>query len=287
MTKEILKLNLTYAGPDVDEGSMSVEDIAPALQGFASAYGKIVARKGLETKHNIRITGVERGSFTAVVEVWEWVGNNANQMIAVGTIVAGAAGVVQTIVSVIQLKKHAKNKPYTEKIVENISGNVSLIAVTNSENVTIEVPVEAFGYFKEGLLDQDLSKIARPIEAGKINTANIQAEMGGMALNEDISLAEKPFFELETVTITKTQEVWLVGTFNSLTKSTNKGYFILTDGTRVSYRLVNDRPEDLYSFFIYKGPVRVRCIANMDENLKVNSLDVFEVQKMQGEIFRA
>jgi len=282
--KEVLKLRLTYEGPDVKDGSMSVEDIVPALQGFSSAYGKIVSRKGIESKHNIRVTAVEKGSFITLIEVWEWIGSNASQLQAVGAAVGGATGVVALILQAIQLKKHTKNQPYSEKVSHAPNG-VSLISVTNSENVSIEVPVEAFTVFKEGLLDQDLSKIARPVEAQKIDSAKIVAEAGGWRGEESISLQDKPYFDLETVSITKTQEAWLVGRFNSLTKTTNKGSFILTDGTRVPYRLTNENPEDFYPFFIFKGTVKVRCIANMDENLKVSSLDIFEVQKMQSDIF--
>ncbi len=284
MKKEALKLHLTYTGPDVDDGSMSIEDIVPALQGFSSAYGKIVAWKGIETKHNIRITGVRKGSFDSLIEVWEWVGNNADHLQAVGAVVGGATGIVALIMQVIKLKKHTENKPYTEKVAHN-TGNVSLISVTNSENVTVDFPLEAFSLFKEKLLDQELSKIARPIESGKIESATIKAEVDNSVIEQSISTKEKPYFELETVSITKTQEVWLTGSFNSLTKTTNKGSFILTDGSRVSYRLASEKPEELYHFFIHKGPVKVRCIANMDENLKVSSLDIFEVQKTQLDIF--
>ena len=40
---EAVPFNLRYKGPDVDDGSMSIEDIVPVLEGIASAYGRIEA----------------------------------------------------------------------------------------------------------------------------------------------------------------------------------------------------------------------------------------------------
>src|SRR5713101_1739972 len=59
---EVVPFVLKYEGPEVDDGSMSIEDIVPVLQGFASAYGKIASEQGVGVQHRIRITGVERGS---------------------------------------------------------------------------------------------------------------------------------------------------------------------------------------------------------------------------------
>ncbi|XOB46484.1 MAG: hypothetical protein ACKKMV_03470 [Candidatus Nealsonbacteria bacterium] len=281
--KESLRVTLKYTGKDVDDGTMSIEDIIPVLQGFASAYGKVVSNKGFTSEHKLRIVGVERGSFDILLEAWEWIGAHSDQIQAISAMLGGGAFTVVTIIlGVIQLKKHTGNQPYTEKIT---GADNTLISVKNSKNVTIEIPVDVFQLFKERILDPDLAKIAKPLEKGRVDSAEIKVIHKKKELKEKITFDEKIYFDTETVSIIKTKELWLVGAFNSLTKSTNKGFFILNDGTRVTYRFANENPEELYPYFLYKGPVKVKCKAHIDENLKVTLLDVFEVQKLQAELF--
>jgi len=279
--REKIDIILKYSGTDVDDGSMSVEDIIPALQGFASAYGKIAALKNLDTQHKLRVTGVQKGSFHVLLEVWDALGKSANNLTGLSICSSAGLFVVAGIIKLISLKKHVRNEPYTEKI---NSENQSII-INNSKNVSLEVPIIIFNIFKEKILDIDINKIVRPLEEGRIDSTCIEATYDNEVISEKVEINEKKYFDVESVTVTKTQETWLVGKFNSLTKSTNKGFFILTDGTRVSYQLISEKPELLYHYFIYSGPVKVRCVAHMDENLKVASIDIYEIQKLQTEIF--
>ncbi len=282
--KEILQITIKYTGKDVDDGTMSIEDFVPVLQGFASAYGKVVSVKGLTSEHKLRIIGVEKGSLDIVLEVWEWIGENAPQLQTISTLVgSGAIGVVSIILGVLRIKKHIGNKPYTENISKDDSPQ---IIVTNSKNVKIEFSIEVFKIFKEELLANDFAKIVKPLEKDKIESAQIIVKNKKQKIEETITLEEKPYFDVGTISITETKEAWLTGSFNSLTKSTNKGFFILNDGTRVSYQFATKTPEQFYPFFIYRGPVRVKCIAQVDENLKVTFLDILEIQKLQIELFK-
>jgi hypothetical protein len=62
------------------------------------------------------------------------------------------------------------------------------------------------------------------------------------------------------------------------------GHFILIDGTRVFYEYKGDNPEGFRGLFAYR-PMRMRCVAHLDENLKVNKLEIFEVERIQGNLF--
>ena len=85
--------------------------------------------------------------------------------------------------------------------------------------------------------------------------------------------------------VTSTKETWLNARLNSLTKSTNSGYLFLIDGTRAFYRYVGDAPQELHAIFgTYDGPVHIRCAASMDENLKVVSLDIVAIERVQGNL---
>ncbi len=283
--KEKMNITLSYSGSDVDDGTMSLEDIVPALQGLASAYGKIANYKNLTGQHNLRVTGVKKGSFEVLLvvkDVAEAAQNNIALAASLGVTGASVSGlIIKAVIKLIELTKHLKNKPYTEKI-DQSSG---LINFNNCDNVNLSISLDLHELYKTGTLKQDLQKIVRPLETGKIEAVVISAKTSDETVETKIDVEEKQYFEVPEVTVTQTQETWLTGMFNSLTKTTNKGFFILNDGNRVTYELRSETPEIFYPYFIYKGPVKVRCKAHMDENLKVTLLEIFEIQKLQGELF--
>jgi hypothetical protein len=278
---ETVPLVLRYVGPDVDDGSMSLEDIVPVLQGFASAYGKIASEQGVGVQHRIRITGVKQSSADILLEVWDALGKAADPLTSVSILGGAAATIVATIVGVIRLKKHLKKKPFEAKPTNN-----NTIAVTNSENVTIEMPVNVYNIYKSQLIDQEIGKIVRPLQRGRIDAAEIIAETGAVPIRERIEASEREYLDSEEVTVTTTKESWITGKLNSLTKSTNSGYLYLTDGTRVFYKWGGENPAKLHQIFgTYDGPVRVFGVAHMDESLKVIEIDINDIEKLQGELF--
>lgn len=289
--KEKIEIELEYTGTDVDDGTMSLEDMIPALQGFSSAYGKIATLQNPEAQHRLRITGVKKGSFKILLDAWNLMAQHQDQLqiganiaqvsatMAGGSIVAYK--VIDWIIGVIKTTKHTKKQPYTEKI----NADNQSIVITNCENVTLEIPMEVFRIYKEGLLAQDLNKITKPLNDSRIDSTTLKVKSGTQEIQEKISIEEKGFFEVEEIIITSTKEMWLTGVLNSLTKTTNRGFFYLSDGTRISYHLANDKPEDMYKFFVHKGPVKVRCIASLDENLKPAQIDIFEIMPLQVGMF--
>jgi len=289
MPKEAIELSLVYSGPDVDDGTMSLQDILPVLQGFSSAYGKLAATEDPSTTHKLRIAGVRPGSAEVALEVWRMLGENADQIQSLGVIGAGAAvatgaafGIVKKIVGVIQAKKHVKNAPYSERI----SANNSVI-ISNSQNVTIEVSLDVYELLKSGLLDKDLVRITSPLREGHIDSAEIAARApDGAVLREKITVDELPFFQTTSVAVTTTSPTWYTAKLNSLVKSTDGGWLWLNDGTRAYYRYVGPDPASLHALFgTYDGPVLIHAVAHLDENLKIVSMDVQAVERGQGELF--
>jgi hypothetical protein len=53
---ELLPMSLVYDGRDVRNGSMPIEEVAVALQGFSNAYGKIASEVDSQRTHQIRVT---------------------------------------------------------------------------------------------------------------------------------------------------------------------------------------------------------------------------------------
>jgi hypothetical protein len=276
--KETVPLEIKYAGPDVDDGSMSISDVVPALQGLASAYGKIAAEENLQVKHNIRVTGVRKGSFEILLEVCA-TPEAIDNAVLIGSLAFGAGIsarlVIEKLVAVIKLTKHVNKNNYNTKV-----EGTDNITVTNSENVSVSFSLNVFQMYTSGLIKSDIAKIAEPLDAYKIDSATIKVD----SQEEVITFADKALFETINVEVTKTQRMTLKGWLNSLTKSTNRGYFNLKDGSRVTYSLAVEQPETLYKFFIHKGPVEIDCQAHLDENLKPILLDVYGITPLQSDL---
>ncbi|MGB7217241.1 MAG: hypothetical protein WBD07_00395 [Vicinamibacterales bacterium] len=285
MPKEQIDIHLRYEGPEVDDGSMSLQDAVPVLQGFASAYGKLAALEDPTSTHRLRITGVRPGSVVFALDVWTVLDTNARLIGAVGGIVGltgTAIGIVAKIIGVIRAKKHVKKEPFREQIGQTNN----TIIITNSQNVTIELPLNVYELFKAGTLDSDLNKITSPLREGHIDAAELEVRsVDGIVMRERIESAERPYFETMVTTTTTTKETPLVVRLNSVTKSTNNGFLYLLDGTRTPYSYKGDNPMQLYTLIAHDGPVRIRCVAYFDENLKPTLVDIYDLEKIQGELF--
>jgi hypothetical protein len=282
MPREEVEIHLRYEGPDVEDGSMSLQDAVPVLQGFASAYGKLAAVSDPSSTHRLRITAVRPGSVIFALDVWKFLDHNAGVIQAGGVLGAAAIGIVSRIIWLIRLKKHVKREPYREQI----GPAHNTIIVSNSQNVTIEMPLEVYELFKAGTLDGDLNKITSPLAEGKIDAAEIEARaVDGTVLRERIEASERQYFQTTDTVTTTTKETWLTVRLNSVTKTTNRGFLFLLDGTRASYTYKGDNPVKLYALIAHDGPVRVRCVAYMDENLKPTSVDIYDLEKIQGDLF--
>jgi hypothetical protein len=278
---ETVPFVLRYEGPEVDDGSMSIEDIVPVLQGFASAYGKIASEQGVGVQHRIRITGVERGSANILLEVWEALDKMADPLTSTSILVGAASVIVTSIIGVIKLKKHLKNQPFTTKIAGHDS-----VSVINSSNVSLEMPINIYNIYKTELIDTDVAKIVKPLETGRIDAAEIVATIGTDQVRERIEASERQYFEATEVVVTSTKETWITGKLNSLTKSTEAGYVYLTDGTRVPYQWVGGHSGKLHQIFgTYEGVVRIYGVAHFDENLKPTRIEVSDIEKVQGHLF--
>jgi hypothetical protein len=287
MPREQIEIELRYEGPDVDDGSMSLQDAVPVLQGFASAYGKLAALEDPQSTHRLRITGVMPGSVRFTLDVWKFLNDNASVIQATGALTAMggvAVAIVAKIIGVIRAKKHVKKQPYKEQI--GLSQNT--IVVNNSQNVTIEMPLEVYELFASGALDPDLNKMMSPLVEGKIDAAEIEARTNdGIVLRERVEVSERQYFDTTETVTTSTLRTELVVRLNSVTKTTNKGYLYLLDGTRVSYSYKGDMPVKLYTLIAHDGPIRIQCVAYLDENLKPASVDIYDLEKVQGELFPA
>lgn len=288
MPREEVQLHLEYKGKDVDDGTMSLEDLVPVIQGFSSAYGKIAAEVDPRARHRLRIVAVRQGSFDLVLDVWRILGENVDPLTSAGIItgaaaagITGAVKVVQWIVGVIRVKRHVRRRPYKERVSAD-----NKIIVTNADGLTIEIPLEVFELFKKASIDADIAKMVRPLVPGRIDSAEIRAETtAGEVFSETITADEKPIFDTAEVLVTSTKDAALVAHLNSLTKSTNSGYLYLVDGTRVFYEYVGPDAMRLHEIFSYDGPVKIQAVAHLDDSLRPSKIEISHIEKAQMDLF--
>lgn len=279
--EEHIPITLKYAGDDVDDGSMAIEDMILALQGFSGAYGKIVRHSNLEAKHSLRVMGIKKGSCELLISAQEAVNEDADS--ALGDFgESGVYEILDTLNSAVSLTRHIKRKEYTY----TISGDNNTISVKNKNGTDMVIPYKVFELYRAGVLADDINKIVSPIKDGKIDSGCILSpKSAGGNLSTEFKYAEKPFFDVDKIEITKTEEIELAGILNSLTKSTNKGRFVFSNGSQVTYFLAMERPEDFYPLFAHKGSVRVKCFAHLDQSLTVIRIDIIDIEKIQLELF--
>jgi hypothetical protein len=277
---EALKISLRYFGPDAEMGTMAVDDVVDALDGFAGAYGKIAAKLSEDTQHQLRIAGIHSSAFELLIVAWLATGAASGPLKTIEIVTHAARWVVANISSIIAAKKHIKGKPY--KV--DVKGNNNTVLVINAEGAELEIPPQSLEFYKSKLIDSDLNKIAAPLRIDKIDSVEIMSNDGsGNLLSTTITREDREYFR-PGATVTTSQETDIPGMLISLNKETNRGTFSLANGRRIPYHYTGGRPERFHQDFSFKGPVKATCTASFDDNLSVISIEIKSIEKIQGEL---
>lgn len=283
MSKEQVTVNLKYEGPDVDDGTMLVDDVVRALQGFAAAYGKVAKMHDPNSMHRLKITGVRSGSVDIVLDVFRFISNNPTEVFASSNI--AIIYVIKKILDVIKIKKHTKGDKYTIKGDGNIVN--SNVLIVNSDNESLATDTDTHKLLESKLLDKDLDRITSPLCDGGIHSAEIQVTSKDKVLQENINFSERMYFINDVKEVVSTKEEWIEVQINSLTQSTNNGFLYLGNGNRVPYRYKGEIPQKLNSAFgaHYRQSIRAQCVAHMDENLEIIRVDIYDIEPIQPNLF--
>lgn len=255
---------------------MPIGDVLGALQGFSSSYGKIASELDRDRQHQLRVSSIETGSFELVVVAWALATQGAEVAHSVQIVTETARWIVSKITGVIAAKKHVRGQPYDFQI----RGDNNTVVVINAEGAELAVPPEVFELLQSKTIDPDLHKIVAPLKIHQIDSAAIKASEGENVIEESISSEEREFFALPEATTT-TKEADITGRLVSLNKENNRGSFRLGNGKNIRYRYIGNSPQQFHVDFSYQGPVRVRCIASLDENLEPTHLDILSVEHLQ------
>jgi hypothetical protein len=275
-----LRISLKYEGSDVDDGTMPVEDVLTALQGFAGAYGKAANELLPSSTHELRISAIKEGSFELAILAWVGAAQLRPTLEALKSVSDGAKYVFNIVKSVIDAKKFVRSNPFEIKQV----GDHNTTVVINMDGVQMPIPPEAVKLLKEKLLDNDLGKITSPLSEGSIDNAKlIASDISGVS-EANITSVEKSYFSATEGLHETSQETESAGTLVSLNKESLRGIFKKIDGHKIPYRYTGASPESFYSDFSYKGTVRATCIAYFDESLNLRRLEITKAVRIQTEL---
>jgi hypothetical protein len=269
-----VQISLRYIGPEVDTGEMDVNEVATALQGFASAYSKVAARVAPEAHQQLKVTAIRESSFDLFIAAALVLTQSGDMIEKIETVTNAAKYTFRLVTEVMNLKKHTKAQPYTTQI----NGNNHSITVINAEKVECTISLPAFEMYREKLLDPDLNKITAPLREGRVEEAQLKDEEEG-GPEARIKSDEREYFRPSIDTTKQEREVR--GTLVSLNKETNRGTFKFGNGSTARYAYVGDNKERFHHDFSLKGPVSVIADVAFDENLTPIHLDIRSVEPTQ------
>lgn len=278
---EQIRVSLKYEGPDVDSGEMSLEDLVPILQGFSSAYKKLADKYSPSLTHDLKITGFQTGSVEIILlDAIQKFTENSEEIIKG---IEYSYEIVKKFNEFIQLKRHVKGKPHTKRAKQG-----SKIDIENADGEIYTFSLEVYEDFKNHFLDNDVDKMVSPLEEGHIHAATIRVYAKQKDdLHERIELQERDLFICSTIETTSTKEAWIEVQINSFTQSTNNGFLYLGERSRVPYRYKGENPKKLCRVFgaHYRQSVRAKCVAHMDETLKITRVDIYDIEPIQPNLF--
>jgi hypothetical protein len=279
------RIILRYVGRDVDDGSIAVDDLLSALNGFSSAFYRIAERESLDYKQRIKVAGISKSSANVHIEIFQWAQSHPIAAGLMGTAVTGTVGaaakkvtdlVIERLANVAKAKKHVQRQNYKTEI----SGDGNTVIIINGVNARLPISREDYDILEKGVIDSDLDRMASPLRQDYIDGFEIRHE-DRESPDLRLEASDRPYFAKSRREAATTQDVTLIGSMTSISKRTNSGLFVIENGRKVRFKFSDpEKMPDLYLQFAHLGNVRVRCKAKLDDNLDVISIEISDVQPL-------
>ncbi len=279
MAQSQMQMSLKYDGTAVDDGTMPVEDVIVALQGFSGAYGKVASSVLAESSHEIRVSAFTTGSFDLNIVGLITSAGGQEALQALGYASKAAAAVYSIVKGYIELKKHVKSKRYEI----TIEGSNNTVLVINADGTRLEATRESIELLQSKLIDSDLAKMVKPLDQGRVDKMRLSATEDDETSSTIITSDDKMSFALQSDGETF-QTATLTGTLISNNKDTRKGTFATGASERVPYHYIGKQPELFQATYAFSGSVRVSGTAYFDENLKLKRIDITDAVRIQRDL---
>jgi hypothetical protein len=285
-------ITLRYIGRDVESGSIAVDDLLATLNGFSSAFHKLAKRESLDYKPRIKVTGLSKSSANVHLEISQLAPSRPPMAKGIGSVPSLAATqltetgkalakkltdiVIGRIVNVAKAKKHVQWGAYRTEL----TGDGNTVIIINGVNAQLSVNRDDFEILDKSVIDSDLDQMVSPLRENFIDAFEIKHDERE-ASDLHIEASERPYFARPHREAATIQEVTLVGTMTSISKTTNSGVFVTDDGRKVRVKFSDaDNMPDFYLKFALLGLVRVTCNAKLDDNHELISIEVSDVRPL-------
>ena len=284
--QEKVTISLRYEGPEVENGSMALNNIISVLQGFTGIYGIIAKKNHPDAAHQLHISDIQPGSIDIILEAWQWIEENENTIQTTIIPLAAQSTIILSIIkeffALATFKIHVANKNFEK---HPSGAKQSNITNYNGDNMTVNNTTVNF--IADGKTNHYLYQTVKMLREGRIDAAEFKATTSdGEEIKKRITAEERPSFEPQDIKMIITQRKDVVVTLNSLTKSTNNGHLYLTDGTRIPYSYKGDLPDKLYSIFgTDNKPILASCELHRDREFEITHADIYDVDPLQDPLF--
>lgn len=153
---ESTTMEVYFSGVSVEEHSMSVRDLAPALIGLSEAIDRYKELSCPFADLDVRITATKAGSFDVVLQI-------LGTVVSLGNGVADVVGLASDIMDVlkIMLARHRQNgtvAPDEREVIEQSESNVEL----RIGNMSLNVSRKAYRAACDGEIINDLGEATKP-----------------------------------------------------------------------------------------------------------------------------
>ena len=284
MVTDRIEIQLVYEGEDLNDGSMEVEDAILALRGFAGAYGHIARTIDPSAEHRLHLTAIQEGSITFDLIATSII-ENLDTIEPLLDAAANAIGVISStlLFELINLKVQLRGENHKASAEDN------RIAVTKSDNTTINVDRRTYNFLGTGALDKHLDDCTKPLEKDGIDAAEYRVTPNeGAAFSQRIDAADRPFFEAHDGASIDHVVMELAVIIVSYTKNTQKGFLYLIEHAykRVPFIYVGDNPTGLLAMFAtYHEAVKVQCTARVRSDTGIRHVTIHDFDPMQPLLF--
>ena len=259
MDSQIENINLTYRGNDVDRGLIDIEDLSDGLIGFKDCFNRIKKISNITGEHHLKIKGFEKGSFKVCIE---YILDNKEWMFPMII-----TGIPTLIVAIIQLRKTTKGRTHTKEDLDKIT--------ISGENINIEGKDLIERILQDPSFNRSLQRITRPLKKDEIDIFEIDINK---KISENIKYDEKEYFSYLSEKEITTKRTNLAGVLRAWDKKTNNGKFVTQNKTLpCSFEMEN--PQDFYEFFQHEGQVNVECELEMNKDLEISKIMIFDIHK--------
>ena len=253
---------LVYNGPDVATGTMSARQLIEVVSGLQKAFSTVSHDRDYGDRLELRIRDIEHSSVHLVFEAVAYAKANpaaATALIAAAgvglnaltNVVTGGYRVITDIASAIEAKKKARG---TRIGMMKASFTDTDVALTTPDGV-ITLTKEQYELLLSQRIDRPLAQIMSPLEANKIESFQLNRQNVQLA---NVAAPERDFFDYAEVSEERSREgTEIVGTLNSLTKTSLRGTFYTADGVHVPYKYTGGDIQQLFRGFSAREPLRV------------------------------